>query len=287
MRLIILGMIFALPFTVSAAVLFEGYMKIDLHGKQIGYVVQRDEVNDATKVRTVTYFVLKDTGGVKTEEGVKVTFKPGSVSAVAGYEYDQSYAADGKTSVDRTTAKAEGDKLKIDSYGLKPVADHESNTIDIPPGGVDSTMLTQFIAEDAAKYVKGFKGSFKALEEEDGQFEDLDVTIEDVKPVGDVKVAQIYIDAQAERSEGFTTMDGQPFANRDDSRDLEVYLVNRREEALKEFPAPASLKKLFGEVPRGLKNVVAESDGKINAKDVMRSFMTDAQRKNQPKKSGK
>jgi hypothetical protein len=242
-------------------------------------------VDDASKVRTLTYLVWKNRDGVISQDGVEVVAKPGTAPGTyVPVKYTNwLWAGDDGT----ITVGEFGKDLSVTKKDLSTgkVILEDTGHMAIPAGSIFASMASQIFAEsNPAKYVAGGKASYIAYSEEDAKFSDLELNILESKEFSGEKIFQVTSDMLSDLIEAFTFADGQVLASRDDVNDEEVFLVSRREEAFGEFKPAATIKKIFGELPRGLRNPVAENPGKLNAKDIMRSFLSPRARKNQPLK---
>src|SRR6478736_1577188 len=77
--------IFTAPLVSNAAVLFEGYSKINANDAHIGYVVSRYEFDDKKKQFISTYFIKTGKGPTETTESLKA-FADSELAPIS-YEY--------------------------------------------------------------------------------------------------------------------------------------------------------------------------------------------------------
>jgi hypothetical protein len=270
--------------TANAKLMFEGYLRIENHGKHIGYVIQKDEVDDKTKVRTVTYLVWKNINGAVSQDALQVVAKPAPPPALySGIKYTNWMWTGDEGSI--ATGEFGAKELTVVRKVLGSGEVIEKGKMPIPPDSIFSSMVTTTLAEsDPAKYTTGRKASYVALSEEDAKFDTLDIQVEETKTIGDQKIAHVLSEMLNDKLESFTFMDGQVLGTRDDYNDQIVFLVNRREDAFGDFGPAETIKRIFGDVPRGLRNPVSESQGKLDAKEVIHSFQSPRAKKNQPPK---
>jgi hypothetical protein len=269
--LLLLGFV-VWPFSAHAAVLFEGYFRIESHGKHIGYVVQRDEVGDKSKQRTLTYLVWKSEDGRVTQDAVKVVAKPASArNLYASVSFKHWQGADRLTDV---TEGKFGKLLTIVQRNLNTGASVQRGSMLIPPEAIFSSMATQIFAEKAlGKYATGQSMSFDALSEEDEKYSNLRLDVLDSKTFGDQKIVQVVSHFLSESIELFTFEDGQPIGSRNDVAGIETFLVSRHEDAFGTFKsATESIELVFEAVPRGLKTPASTSKPKLSVSEVLQSF---------------
>jgi len=260
------------PFSTHAAVLFEGYFKIESHGKHIGYVVQRDRVDDKSKQRTLTYLVWKKEDGKVTQEAVQVVANPTSTPnyyAPVSFKHWQ-----GANSLTDVTEGKFGKRLTMVQRDLKTGAAVLRGQISIPPASIFSSMATEIFARESRKsYVAGQSRSFDALSEEDEKYSDLRLDVVAVRTFDGENVVQLVSRSLSESIELFTFQDGQPLGSRNNAAGIETFLVNRPEEAFGAFePAASSIELIFKNVPDGRRNPVSSARPKLSAQEVLQSF---------------
>jgi hypothetical protein len=263
-------------------------MKIEQKNKHIGYVLQKDEIDDTSTQRTVTYLVWENVNGHVSEDYVQVVAKPAPAPALyTGVKFTnwKWYDDDGTLTtgdfkdgnlVYVTKGAHREVKDGVTSVKMLEKIDDSSGQWKVPPQTIFSTMSTTTFAEgQSAKYiVKGSKANFSALDEEDRKIDTLELEVLDTKAFGEQKIQQVLSEMRSDVVELYTFADGQPLGSRDDFNDKIIYLVNRRDDAFGDFGPAESIKRLFGDVPRGLQNPVSESQGKINAKELIESFVS-------------
>jgi hypothetical protein len=260
------------PFSTHAAVLFEGYFKIESHGKHIGYVVQRDEVDDKSKQRTLTYLVWKKGDAKVTQEAVQVVATPTSTqNFYAPVSFKHWQGADSLTDV---TVGKFGKRLTMVQRDLKTGASVLRGQISIPPASIFSSLATEIFAQRGPKsYVAGQSKSFDALSEEDEKYSDLRLDVVAVRAFDGENIVQVVSRFLSESIELFTFQDGQPLGSRNNAAGIDTFLVSRREEAFGAFePAASSLELIFKNVPGGRRNPVSSARPKLSAQEVLQSF---------------
>ncbi|MGZ6480244.1 MAG: hypothetical protein ACXWQE_13125, partial [Bdellovibrionales bacterium] len=242
-----------------------------------------DEMDDSTKLRTFTFLVVRNDLG--TQEGIKVVAKlekaPATYTGVSFTSYYFNGEHDTKTTGEFSK---DGKELKIvtkhaeikKSLVVGKNIPEYSGKLTVPANSIFSAMGTTTFAEaDPAKYTSGATATYEAFSEsvEDLKYSPMEMTILDTKTVGEQKISQVESDFLNDKTETITFADGQNLGSRDDYNDLIIYLVPRRDDAFGEFGQSALIKTLFDrDVPRGLRNPVADSQGRLNAKDIIQSF---------------
>jgi len=251
-------------------VLFEGYYRIEVKGVHRGYVVQRHEYNQATQERTLTYFMWRKEDGDVSQMGVKAVSRNGL--------RPKSYSLYEWLNADSTVLHGKfGPKnLELTKHDLRTNKVIEvPEPVVIPQNAIFSSYVTQVMAKaDPEAYREGLHMSFVGFSEESAEFDDGLLKILRTNPFENQMVYQVLASFMNEDIELFTFRNGEMLGSRSEILDNVTYLVGTKEEAIGDFKIAAdSLKKVFGNIPHGAtNNPVGQAKGKLQAKEVIKSF---------------
>jgi hypothetical protein len=280
---------------VHSKILFEGFYKIERGTTHVGYLAQRDNVDDKTGERTITYFAYREENGTSSYNGAKVIAKPSADMPFQPVRYTHWTSGNMKSpplteegvfkagklniSVSDVSEAIRNDKTKKISQPQKLVAKFELN---VQPDSFLSTFIPAFIAthgEAALKQNAVF--TFNAFAEESRLFADGQCKVLRVMNTADAKrVARTFCRFPSDETEYFTFPDGQVLGYR--MGDVSIYIAKNREDALGELKFPKDIvRKIFGDLPFGLENPVSKSLGKVDAAQLIKSApaLTDQERK--------
>lgn len=271
----------AFSMTANARVLFEGYYKIETKGVHRGYFVQRDELNEQTHERVLTYYIWKKSDSGIQQFGVRATatenFKP---LRYAYYEWMNTNS----TQTEGTFTEKELKFVERDGRTGKPLSEQRPAQT-LPADAVFSSMITQQVAKSyAGEYKENLNLSYKGLSEEDGLFDNGELKVVRMNPTNNTMVFQVMSEFAHEITELFTFRDGEMLGSRNMLGEHLTYLVGTRDEAVGTFPlAKNSIMKVFGDIPHGaINNPVGQSGGKLNAKEVIKNFPVITEKDRQP-----
>jgi hypothetical protein len=271
--LVLLLSCLAIP-AANAKLLFEGYYKIEQSGKHVGYMIVRDEIEDASKERKLSYLVWETHGGSVSQDGLIVTAKPAPPpQRWAGVKFTNWQYSDRDGFVVTGTFAGNDVKIEAKDRSGNPI-EEKSGVRHLKAGTILSALSTQIAAENAgAKYTRGYSAKFEALNEEEQKDDTLEFEILESKDFADQKVSQVRLELRNDIFELFTFADGQALGSRASFDDKITYLVGKRKDAFGELAQSDLIKTIFGPaVPFGLENPVSKAEGKLNAKEIIESF---------------
>lgn len=154
----ILALCFGLASTARAETMFEGYYRINLDGKSIGYTIQRYEFEPKTKSFSCTTFLRAKFGETLVQESLKGRatdrFRP------VAYQYT-SLVGEQKKTIDATFNGLTMTQMVTEG---KPVG--ERRVFKIPEGTFLSCFLPYMLLKKKFEINKAFK--YSAVAEEDG-----------------------------------------------------------------------------------------------------------------------
>lgn len=268
---------------VEADLLFEGYYKVTLTGVHAGYVIQRYEFDAAKKVFTGTSFsYVRLNADGKQFLNESLVAKSSDAFIPISYLFSGLYAdkdpATGQiknriTSIDANFKKV-GDKTQAQMKGLLDGKNFK-NTLTFSRKVFLSNFLIYLILQNGLKTGKSFQ--FEALAEETGKIgcgiaqikEEKKLSgIDSFKMIWDFKQSQPTlaclnsINLKESFNESFLAASGNPLSTDSPAQGVRQELVATKEAAVASLPfAEKSIKALFGDIPKGQKNTVAEKIG--------------------------
>lgn len=242
------------PEIVLANVLFEGYSKINVGDKHIGYTIQRYEFDAKKKQFKSTYFIQTSTEAGGINESL-VAFANDKFEPVS-YQY---------------TAKV-GDTIKIiDAKFDKGVMNatigngkvSQSKQKKLAPGTFLSTFLGYLMLQKG--YEVGRKFSYVAIAEEDAEVFNGEAFIKEQTRFKDQDVFRILNTFKDAQFVSYVNPKGEVYGTTSPVQKITTELVAQPAEATKGLLVPApSLKILFQAVPRGnVHSLLAQPSGSM------------------------
>jgi hypothetical protein len=254
---------------VEAEVLFEGYYKVSLSGVHSGYIIQRYELDAAKKQFTgmsYAYIRLSPDGKQFLNESLVAksddAFHPISYlfsGIMTEKDPDTEQIKNKITSIDGTFKKV-GNKTQGTFKGLRDGKNFR-NTLTFDRGVFLSNFLLYLWLQKGFKV--GFSAGFKALAEESAEVADGSYKIEKEAKVKNIDAFQIKWKFKGMESLSFISVTGQALSTESSAQGVTQELVSTREAAVGPLPfAEKSVKALFGAIPEGKKNTIAEASAK-------------------------
>jgi hypothetical protein len=234
----------------GADVLFEGYSKVMSGGVHVGFMVTRYEFDSKKKQFIFTYLMKTNELAGNMLESIKAVSKQ-DMTPVA-YAYTTLAGAETKT----IDAKFEGGKINAT---IKEGAKISKINKALPKG----TFLSYFLVYEMLKGPKGLtpntKYDYQAIAEEDGTVVKGMAFIKDLEDHNGVKAYKILNDFKDTKFISYVTEKGEVLGAKSPVQSIETVLVPQASLATANFQVPtALLKTLFGDVPVGNKNILAE-----------------------------
>ncbi len=254
---------------VEAEVLFEGYYKVTLSGVHAGYIVQRYELDAAKKTFTgmsYAYIRLNEDGKQFLTESLVAksddTFHPLSYqfSGLMTEKDPNTEKIKNKiTSIDATFKKV-GNKTRGTLKGLKD-GKNFTNTVSFDRGVFLSNFLLYLWLQKGFKV--GFGTGFNAFAEESGEVAQGKYKIEKEAKVNGVDAFKINWSFKGMDSVSFISVTGQALSTESPAQGVIQELVSSKDAAVGSLPfADKSVKALFGGIPEGKKNTLADNASK-------------------------
>lgn len=244
-NLLLTAMIFLSSSLSSAEILFEGYYKIEIEGKHIGYSIIREEFDAKKKEFVSTRFTKTspEIGDItmSTIATCDDGFKPKSLNFV--------YLDKSKKKL--INGKVAGTKFILDiSEGGAP----KKSSMELPKGIFFSSFVSYLIMQKGIKTDTGF--DYSAIAEETGTIADGTTKID--KVMVDYKNQKVFKAINTFGGSNFTALlntNGETLVSDTPSQNEHAELVKTPDEATKGINIPKSvISNLFGGMPAGTKN---------------------------------
>lgn len=260
---IVVTVLIALGITLSRAsavadVMFEGYYKVTISNVHSGYAIQKYEWDNKTKLFTSTYFVYVRT----TPDGSKFTTE--SLVAKSNEKFQPvSY---------QYTALLEGKGVQVDAKfnngkmaaTVKQNGKATKKTKVLPKGSFLSTMLLQLIMQNGLKTGKGF--SFNAMAEEDAEVYPGTANVEGESKYMGRDAFKLRYEFKGIKSIAYIDTHGEVLFSEAPAQSVSTELVTDPSQARLAFSFPEkTLKTLFGGIPTGQRNSLAEDKKKTSS----------------------
>ncbi|OQW53979.1 MAG: hypothetical protein A4S09_06200 [Proteobacteria bacterium SG_bin7] len=242
---ILIFFILGVPFVGNAEILFEGYYKIDIEGKHIGYSIIREEF-DAKKKEFVSRRFTKTTPEVGDITMSSTTvcddgFKPKSLEFF--------YLDKTKKKIIKGTANGNKFGMTISEGGTP-----QKQTIELPKGVFFSSFVTYLIMQKGIGTDKRF--AYDAIAEETGSVLKGETVIE--KSMTDHRGQKVFKTVNKFGGADFIALVnsvGETLVSDTPAQNEHAELVKTAAEATKGIPIPkAVIDTLFGGMPEGTKN---------------------------------
>jgi hypothetical protein len=231
-----------------AEVLFEGYYKLTLGSEHIGYIIQRYDLDSASKTFVSTSFLLTKTAEGTTTESLSA--KANTKLEPVSYQY---------TRLEGTKSKAIDALVKKNKLVLKIVENNKAQAKEVSIS--NSVFFSTFLAHLMLKNPKGLsvgnKFSYEAVAEEDGAVEKGEVFVkEQVKERG-LDTFRTLNTFKKEQFVNWVNFKGESIKTQVPALNLTAELVTDPKLAYGALPFNTStIQLLFGKVPEGKINML-------------------------------
>ncbi len=237
---------------VPNGILFEGYSKVLLGDKHVGYVVQRFEFDAKKKELISSYYLRTGTlaGNVIESHKARCTlgFKP------IAWQYNELVGS--KTRTIDATFKNDM-MIAVIKDGGKTVTHKKS----VPKGAFLSSFLVYVMANGKEGIKPGVRYGYLAIAEEGGGIYPGEANIvanEKILGSNGFKIFNTYKDV---RFVSYITAKGDVLVTRSPVQNLGTELVATQAEAIAgQSYTPANLQLVFGEIPKGEQNALARRE---------------------------
>lgn len=238
------------PLTSGAAVLFEGYSKIKAGDDHIGYVISRYEFDDKKKHFISTYFIKTGKGATETTESLKAIAD--SELAPISYEYTSLAGKETKTIDAKFKAGAMTALVSTNGKGSKIEKK-------IPKGTFLSTFLVYLMLKSKEGLRSETKYEYQAIAEEDAGITKGQALVGKEQMFNDFKVFKVLNTFKDSKFLSYINDRGEVIGTNAMGTGISTELVATPAEATNgQSYSAIILKTLFGAVPAGTQNVVAQ-----------------------------
>ncbi len=232
-----------------AAVLFEGWSKVLISGKHVGYVIQRYDFDEKKKEFRATHFLKTsaESGGLTESLAARAdaSFKPVS------YQYTNVVGAK-PTLIDAT--------FKGDQMTAVVTEGKEKKTIKntMPKGTFLSAFLGYVMLQGKEGLKKGVKYEYQGILEESALITKGEAYIAEEETVSGIPVFRILNTINGSKFISLASHKAEILGTVSPSAGVQTVLVTTMEEAVAGFGVNnAALVQLFGSMPKGKENEVA------------------------------
>lgn len=235
--------------SASAAILFEGWSKVLISGKHVGYVIQRYEFDEKKKEFRAVHFLKTnpESGGLNESLVARAdaSFKPVS--------YQYTSLVDGKATLIDATFK--GDKM---TALVTEGKEKKTITNTLPKGTFLSTFLGYVMLQGKDGLKKGIKYEYNGVLEEAAIVAKGTAYISEEEVVAGIPVFRILNTVNGGKFVNLATHKAEILGTISPSAGIQTELVATLEEAVAGFGVSSSaLTKLFGSMPKGKENEIA------------------------------
>ncbi len=232
-----------------AAVLFEGWSKVLISGKHVGYVIQRYDFDEKKKEFRATHFLKTsaESGGLTESLAARAdaSFKPVS------YQY---------TNVVGTKPTLIDASFKGDQMTAVVTEGKEKKTIKntMPKGTFLSAFLGYVMLQGKEGLKKGVKYEYQGILEESALITKGEAYIAEEETVSGIPVFRILNTINGSKFISLASHKAEILGTVSPSAGVQTVLVTTMEEAVAGFGVNnAALVQLFGSMPKGKENEVA------------------------------
>ena len=245
--------LFILTFSLSikAEVLFEGYSKVLLGDTHIGFTIQRYEFDPRKKVfRSISFLRTGPAGGDITE-----SLKTLSDENLVPISYEYTSLAGGKSkTIDAKFNKGQMTAQVKDSGKSKTIRK------DIPKGTFLSNFLIYLIMKSKEGLVVDKRYGYSAIAEEDAEIFKGDALVEKEEVFKGIPAFKILNRFKEMKFISHVSDRGEVLGTQSPANSISTEVVANPQDAIGAFGAStAILKTLFGDLPAGQKNVIAQA----------------------------
>lgn len=234
----------------SAEILFEGYYRVLQGGIHTGFFVSRHEFDSKKKQFTSTSF-MKIEGALDFTESIK------SIANENFYPISYAYTAISQGQTRTVDAKFEKGKIIANIMANKQP---EKVIKEIPKNTILSGFLIYAILRSPQGLKPNIKFDYDAIAEEYGKVKRGTVSVKDYDTFETLKAIRIENSFLDTKSSNLVSEKGEILMTTSPTQKIAIELVPQMPLATQNMKVPQGLiKALFGDMPTGLKNIVAQS----------------------------
>lgn len=237
----------------ASEIQFEGYYRLELESKHIGYVIQRYETDVKEKTIRYAYFLKTNELGGNIQESLKAEARTKEKSEFepVSFQYTGQVGKDLK-SIDGTFRKDIMEIVKTDGKKSK------KETYRVPKGTFLSSFLSYIMLQSGLKTGKKF--TYSAVAEEEGNSYKGDATVKNEEKFAGQSVFRIENSFKGQHFISFVTPTGEMMGTISPAKKLTLVLVAKPADATQGLPLPnKSLMLTFGNIPTGEANILAKN----------------------------
>lgn len=233
-----------------AEILFEGSYRVLQGGVHTGYFLSRHEF-DSKKKQFISTSFMKIEGALDFTESIK------SVANENFYPISYAYTAVSQGQTRTVDAKFEKGKIVANITANKQP---EKVIKDIPKNTILSGFLIYAILRSPQGLKPNIKFDYDAIAEEFGEVKRGTVSIKDYDSYETLKAIRIENSFLDTKSSNLVSEKGEILMTASPTQKIAIELVPQMSIATQGMKVPQALiKTLFGDMPTGLKNIVAQS----------------------------
>lgn len=233
----------------SAAVLFEGWSKVLISGKHVGYVVQRFDFDEKKKEWKATHFLKTST----ESGGLNESLVARSDSSFKPLSYQYTNVVNGKPTLIDATFK--GDKM---TAVVTEGKEKKTITNTLPKGTFLSAFLGYVMLQGKEGLKKGVKYEYQAVMEESALVTKGEAYISEEETVSGIPVFRVLNKIDGGQFVSLASHKAEILGTTSPSAGIQTVLVPTMEEAVSAFGVNSTaLSQLFGSVPKGKENEIA------------------------------
>ena len=254
------------------AVLFEGYAKVILQGKHVGYIIQQYDFDQKKKHYVVRHFLHAEGSGLKIRESLVARstagFKPVS------YQYTEQQGKNVKL-IDIRFRK--GKMLGKIQRGTKGNLSQEIISKKVPKGAFLASFLYYLMLTGKDGIKKGVKYDYSAIAEEDAAISKGSAYVSQEQAVSGIPTFKVLNQFKSGKYVSYITSKAETIMTRNPTQSVETLLVKSAEDATRGMPVNTnSLKAIFGKFPKGINNPVAKAaqgkSGRSSASETIKAL---------------
>lgn len=239
----------------AAEVQFEGYYRVELESKPIGYIIQRYETDPKAKIIRYAYFLKTNELGGNIQESLKAEAKTKDKAEFEpiSYQYTGQVGKELK-SIDGNFKKGLMEIIRTEGNKKTPT----KALYKIPDDTFLSSYLNYFMLQVGIK--TGKKIPYSAVAEEDGNSYKGEAVVMDEEKFAGQSVFRVENKFVGKRFIAFMTPQGEVIGTEAPGSKLTSILVATPAEATAGFEVPnKSIVLTFGNIPDGKVNVLARA----------------------------
>jgi hypothetical protein len=246
---------------VKADILFEGFTKVVLAGKHVGYVVQRYEFDPKKKEFQVRHFFHAEGSGISIKESLVARANAGFVPI--SYQFteqngdklkmiDVAFKGQKMTGTIHSGNAAKG--------GAKPKLAKEIISKEIPKGAFLASFLYYMMLSGKDGIKTGVKYDYAAIAEEEAAVMSGSAYVSKEEKMNEILTFKVLNKFKNAEYISYVTGKAETILTKNATQAIETTLVASLEEAAKGMSVnTSSLKSVFGDMPKGLENSIAKN----------------------------